>query len=527
MKRFFGIFFSILLLILLVASGWCWYQLRDRHSGYSIDLRIQASDQSADIRAGFAKTSITPEILDRWTDVNDDAKFNPDDGDTFDDLNGNGKFDTQWIAGFGQRRAAQGVHDSLWARAVVFDDGQTRMAIVAIDAIGFGHDDVVNVRKRISEETNLAYITITSTHVHQSPDLIGMWGKGMFSSGVDPAYMEMVVSQTARAVEEAVAALEPAHLRIAQDLTGAKDLLKDTRDPQVFDPALRIIQAVQPQSGKTIGTMLFWADHPETLWSDNLLISSDFPHAFRHGMESGVYDGDSLVVEGLGGISIYINGAIGGLMTTHPTTPIPDPFRDTSYLEPSFLKAETQGKQLALLSLAALQDSSVETITEGGISLFAKTLLLPLDNQLFRLAAALGIFERGMPKWMKMRSELAAWSLGPISCIQMPGEIYPELLYGGIEAPEGQDFDIDPVEVPPLTQFMPGSYPFVIGLANDMIGYVIPKSEWDEDPPYLYGSDHAHYGEVNSIGPETAPLLYRETRALLDQLSAVPTSARP
>ena len=62
-----------------------------------------------------------------------------------------------------------------------------------------------------------------------------------------------------------------------------------------------------------------WADHPETLWSDNLLISSDFPHFLREGIEKGVYIEDSLVFEGVGGTAVYFNGAIGGLMTTKPS----------------------------------------------------------------------------------------------------------------------------------------------------------------------------------------------------------------
>ena len=55
---------------------------------------------------------------------------------------------------------------------------------------------------------------------------------------------------------------------------------------------------------------------------------------------------------------------------------------------------------------------------------------------------------------------------------------------------------------------------FVFGLANDEIGYVIPKSEWDRKPPYLYGSTRATYGEVNSVGPEAAPALHGAMTAL-------------
>jgi hypothetical protein len=54
---------------------------------------------------------------------------------------------------------------------------------------------------------------------------------------------------------------------------------------------------------------------------------------------------------------------------------------------------------------------------------------------------------------------------------------------------------------------MPGQVKFVFGLANDELGYIIPKSEWDEKPPHLYDTKGV-YGEVNSCGPDTARLLH-------------------
>ncbi len=65
---------------------------------------------------------------------------------------------------------------------------------------------------------------------------------------------------------------------------------------------------------------------------------------------------------------------------------------------------------------------------------------------------------------------------------------------------------------------MPGDYKFVIALANDEIGYILPKSQWDEDLPYTYEDDDAPYGEENSLGPETAPLLYKEFQNILKDL---------
>jgi hypothetical protein len=65
---------------------------------------------------------------------------------------------------------------------------------------------------------------------------------------------------------------------------------------------------------------------------------------------------------------------------------------------------------------------------------------------------------------------------------------------------------------------MPGSYKFFNGMSNDMIGYIVPKSQWDEHPPFTYGRKERPYGEVNSLGPETGPVIHGELMILLDEI---------
>ncbi|HVY68866.1 MAG TPA: hypothetical protein VHH73_03010, partial [Verrucomicrobiae bacterium] len=76
---------------------------------------------------------------------------------------------------------------------------------------------------------------------------------------------------------------------------------------------------------------------------------------------------------------------------------------------------------------------------------------------------------------------------------------------------------VDPVEVPPLRQLMPGKVKFLFGLANDEIGYIIPKSEWDRQPPFIYGAEKPVYGEINSVGPETARLIHAALKEFCGQ----------
>ncbi len=498
MKRVLKVFFIVFLLVISGIAIWMYTNIRDRHPDYNLSIDIP-SHEEAPLKVGFAALPITPEVPDRWTDANEDAKYIPDDGDTYEDLNGNGQFDAVWIAGFGNRRAANGIHDDLWARTMIIDDGTVRLAIVALDAIGFMHDDIVDVREQISPEAGITYAIVHSTHTHEAPDLLGLWGPSHFKSGVDKEYMAYVKKQAAASVEKAVDAMRPAALKFAQNLLDGGATVIDTRNPQVFDSGLRLVQALDIENGETLGTLVSWANHPETLWSDNLLLTSDFPHYIRHFVENGIDNGDSILYEGLGGIAVYINGAIGGLMTTRPGVEITDPITENVETGATFAKAEAQGKQLAVLALKSLAEpgTSIET---GSIALQAKTILIPLHNPLFRLASFLGILDRGMRGWMKTQSEVSFFTLGPASFITVPGELYPEIANGGIEAPEGQDIVTGPVEIPPLRDMMSSEFKFLFGVSNDMIGYIIPKSEWDEEPPFLYGADGSPYGEGNSMG---------------------------
>ena len=506
---------GIVLLLLVGTSLFGMYRFRDRFPGYELDLRMNS--ESEPFRAGFAKVSILPELPDRWEDLNGNAEYEPEAGESFTDGDRDSEFDAYWMAGFGKGRAANGVHDTLWARAMVIESGDLRFGIVSLDVIGFGHDDVLRVRERLSASLELDYLAIASTHTHEAPDLLGLWGKGMFENGVNEEYLDLVVNGAAQAAEEAAASLQAAVMKIGLDPEGASHLVGDTRDPQVMNPALTTLQFIQPESGKTLGSLLAWADHPETTWDKNLLLTSDFPHYFREGVENGLTHVDSMMVEGIGGISVFVNGSIGGLMTTHPSMDVKDPFTGEVFTQPSFEKAKAQGEQLAILALSSLGDSLAVTVQQPGVSLSAKTLELPLANPLYRLAAFMGVLDRGTPSWMNVRSEIALISLGPVDLLMIPGEIYPELIHGGVEHPEGADLPKLEEEFTPLRPMLSGDYSLIIGLANDEIGYIVPQSQWDQEPPFTYDNQEAPYGEINSLGPETSPILMRELRSLIQQ----------
>src|SRR6185312_8720565 len=72
----------------------------------------------------------------------------------------------------------QGVHDPLFARAMVADNGETRLAIVTVDALGLstdvlgpGRDFVAETRARIERRAGVPteHVLLAASHAHSTP----------------------------------------------------------------------------------------------------------------------------------------------------------------------------------------------------------------------------------------------------------------------------------------------------------------------------------------------------------------------
>ncbi len=472
---------------------------RDRHPGYQVDLNISPPARpagTAPLRAGFARVMINPDLSQPGRPI--------------------------WLAGFNQHRAATKIHDDLWAVACVIDDGHTRLGVVVLDAIGFFHDDVIEVRRRIQPGSKIDYAVVCSTHNHSTPDLMGLWGPDYSRTGVNADYRRQVIAAAAQALDAAAAALVPARLAVHEIPSSPEGLVADTRKPIVFDPDLRVLHFTNPTNDATLGSIVGWANHPETVWSRNTEITADFPGYLREALENGVYEQNLMLRAGVGGIHLFVNGAVGGLMSTTPKVKVRDPFLEQDFEKPSHEKARAVGRALAAKILPRLEATNVTTLARVPISIRARTIELPLDNTGFLLAPIIGLIDRGQVRWKTIRTEVALVQLGDTSIACIPGEIYPELVNGGLETPPGADYPGLPLETPPLRELLPGRVKFIFGLANDEIGYIIPRSEFDRKPPFLYDSKKAPYGEINSVGPETAARIHAVFRAWSAPAAAAP-----
>jgi len=420
-----------------------------------------------------------------------------------------------YLAGFGENRRATKVHDPIMARAVVLADGNEKIALVSVDVVGLFHQSVERVRASVH---GFRYVLVAATHNHEGPDTLGLWGPSPLQSGVDPAYLRKLEEGCVDAIKAADAARQPAMASIgtASDPT----LLRDSRQPIVLHDELVAVQFLHAKSRKPLGVLVQWNNHPEALDSKNTEVTADFPHfVVKHLSESQKCP------------VTYFTGTVGGLMTTLRLS-VKDK-NGKELADGTFEKADRYGQQVAELAEKALQRAG--PVALAPFTIRASKILVPVRNKLYHLAFQFGTLDRPMYAWdgnptpkelkptkditkpVAIQTEMGYLKLGELEVAVIPGEIYPELVLGKVQDPvdPGADFLNAPIE-PAIYGQLKSKRRMIVGLGNDEIGYLIPKRQWDEKPPFCYGLKKPQYGEENSVGPEAAPIICATFKALVN-----------
>jgi hypothetical protein len=436
------------------------------------------------ISVGFAKADITPKVDPAGKAV--------------------------WIAGYGMGRPALGVHDQLYARAFVFKTGKARVAMAILDLVGLQYPAVKKIRSKLEGYT---YVLVASTHVHEAPDVIGMWGERLLKSGVDPDYLQLIIDRTAQAIEEADKNAVPVEAVYGTIVN--EDLLRDSRLPLAKDGVLRVLKFQSKADGKNVGILLQQNCHPESLADKNQYLTADFNYFTIKALE-----------EKYACPAAAFSGPVGGLMAL-PSKITTDDGKELE--DGNFEYAEVYGNKLAKSTVDAL--NAAEPIQLSPIVASAVHCFVPMDNQGYKLgfrsktilrdayvwegdpwAAAMKPIDvrTDLSKRAALDTEIVYLRMGELHIAGIPGEAYPESIYGKFQEPvePNVDFPDAPLEKP-VVDILPGKKILLIGLANDEVGYIIPKRQFDMVPPFAYGRKDRQYGEINSCGPEVAPILYQ------------------
>ncbi len=489
------------------------------------------------LRVGAARALINPDLPEsEWDDANGDSEWEP--GESFTDVNGNGKFDAVWIAGFGNGRPARGFHSDLSVRVIVLEWNDIRIAIAIVDAVGWMLQEIKATRALLEDDLQLDHVLIGSTHLHEGPDTVGLWGSQELVPGTDPAHMAYIRQQTAVAIREAVGKLEPVSMSFAQvetvDASGStRPYVGDNRDPIIIDPTLTVMQFQSvARAGETVASIVHWAAHAEYSGSKNNMLTADFVDQLRDVIQNGIAENTTRglpALTGLGGEVVFVNGALGGQIGPNKIEPIgPD---GQPMTEDSLELADSVGRNVARLALEAATDSAkVVDIPSPALAVRTGTIDLAVENTFYHVASLVGVFDRqfhgqddnrplGPDNVPYIESQVTYLQIGSVGIITSPGELHPELFFGGYDGSRSYGRDIissNNPNPPPLANAPQGPYlkdvmleqpgvehALLFGLVEDFVGYIPPSYNYQLNPsaPYIDEADGDHYEETNSVGP--------------------------
>ena len=182
------------------------------------------------LRAGVAKTVITPDVHKNKI----------------------------YIAGFGHNRIATGVHDDLYARCLALAAGGQILVLCSVDVIGLFYDDVLKIRDQVKTQApEVSHLIVASTHVHEGPDTLGLWGSTPLQTGIDESYLSWLDSQIAATAVTAARSMQPTRMELSRDEHPLLESLQSVdRPPIVKDPYLFVMRLVSIGTGKTVALLV-------------------------------------------------------------------------------------------------------------------------------------------------------------------------------------------------------------------------------------------------------------------------------
>ena len=378
--------------------------------------------------------------------------------------------------GLGPSAPAREKQGELMARAVVFQNGETSVAVVSLDLLGFPSVLCNRVRTRVPR-ISAKNILIGSTHTHSAPDCYGFAdGRGGFTG--DLKFMEFVCVKTAEAVNEALDALKPARLKVGTDEAKGK-IAYNYYAPDLYDRRMSVIQAID-SADQPIVTLVNYAIHPEVLGSGIGILSPDLIGPLCDRIE-----------ERGGGQAIFMNGAQGGMITAdnRDLNRPKDAQRGYWHDDRTWGECVRIGNTMADEALRIVRDTPIQ----DNPNLFCGSIDIkfPVDSDLLWAVVISSPLKYPHNPDHSITTQVNVVNIGNSQILTIPGEALPNIGFY-------------------LKRKMRGEHNLLFGLTNDAFGYILTKVDFHSFPRYEYVSR-------TSLGEMTGEILIERSIEFVEQ----------
>jgi len=370
------------------------------------------------------------------------------------------------LGGYGARmsKPAEGIHDDIWAKALVLNDGGKKYAIVTLDILGLPPNVKPQVIEKLNQEgwteENILFLP---SHSHTSLEMFALNDKNIFNLapiGIFQAeLLDFVVQSLADLIKSADQNLKPVKIgSLSKQMEG---LNRNRRGESFVDNTLTVTR-IDHLNGQAMAVLVNWTGHPTIMDEYDMLVSGGWPGYLQRELEG---------VVGQGVVAMYYNGAQA----------------DQSVIAAGagshYEKAERYGRTMAVHVLNIY--SNIKPAKDIRFAYNYKILPLPereahpdfmetggteygLDEKLINI-----LLEQVFPE----QTSIGACRLGDLLIVGAPGELIAEL---GLNIKD--NLKIRGIK-----------YPVIGGLANEWISYILSEEEYYkggyESSVSFYGKD--------------------------------------
>jgi len=242
----------------------------------------------------------------------------------------------------GRTSPSMGVHDPLYAKTLVIDNGEKTVVIISLDLLAVDRNLTEEIREEVEETAGIdkENIMVAATHTHAGPD--GIFKDPIFITTLPPdeKLISIIKTGVKQSVLDALKKGKTAEVRVGKIIVKSASANRRVKSGPV-DKQL-ISMRFDDNNGKMISAIINFACHPTVLDASNLFLSADYPGYVTSLIENVKSDS----------VALFLNGAAGDVSTRYVRR------------ESSFREAERIGNIIGSYALISLETSNKIRVDE-------------------------------------------------------------------------------------------------------------------------------------------------------------------
>jgi neutral ceramidase len=191
-------------------------------------------------------------------------------------------------------RSGSGTLDPLFARILILEVGDTRVAFVTLDlGRSIGPASIDEIRKATLKSSGISYVSIMASHAHSGPVVQDVYLEGR------PAWEKAAIEKIERGIDQAHQQAIDArigtgygvayigHNRLKKNIDGSISFFQsnETQIPTApVDPTVSVVR-IDASDGHPLAILINYACHPVIFGPDNRQYSADFPGVMTQTVE--------------------------------------------------------------------------------------------------------------------------------------------------------------------------------------------------------------------------------------------------